>query len=77
MHPGAVRERLWRHTEPFAFSADSGTESLEVRLAHCVQVVAMMLPMGADPIGMGGSALAVYLAITGLAALIDREKLPT
>lgn len=42
-----------------------------------VQVVAMMLPMGADPIGMGGSALAVYLAITGLAALIDREKLPT
>ncbi len=44
-----------------------------IGLLIVLQVAAMLTPMQADPIRMGGSALAVYLAVTALAALTDRR----
>jgi hypothetical protein len=47
-----------------------------IALLIVVQIAAMLTPMQADPIAMGGSALAVYVVI-GLAALaLDRRPNP-
>jgi hypothetical protein len=44
-----------------------------IALLIVLQVAAMLTPMQADPIPMGGSALAVYLAVAALAALTDKH----
>lgn len=46
---------------------------LFIGLLIAIQMAAMALPPGDDPIGMGGMALAVYLAITVAAAFADRR----
>ena len=38
-----------------------------------LQVVAMLLPAGSDAVGMGGMAIASYLAVTLIAALVERR----
>ncbi len=39
-----------------------------------LQITAMILPRGTDPVATGGSALAVYLVVTALAVLVDRKR---
>lgn len=42
-----------------------------------LQIVAMLAPMGGDPVGMGVSAIGVYLVVTLAAAFADRRPRPS
>ncbi|MBR7618428.1 hypothetical protein JKL49_03420 [Phenylobacterium sp. 20VBR1] len=39
-----------------------------------LQIVGLLVPATADPVGMGGMAIAAYLVATALAALLDRRR---
>lgn len=51
VHPGAVREFLLRHAEPFALCAHPATEAMEVCLGHGMYAFDVM-PIGLQPMSI-------------------------